>query len=118
FEQACRLKCLRIERRPLHSVSAPVFLEYDRAVTSNRHIECLRFDAVWIEQVLPNFDLFVTNFSIAPTRRRHIAIGIFFVELFEIDVLHIRPKIRRAPGDPLVMAKDYPRRARKSYARD
>src|ERR1043166_2735084 len=87
-------------------------------MTSDRHIEGLRFNAIWIKEVLSNFDLFMTNLGLAPTRRSQITIRTFFVELLEIDVLHIWSEIRSAPRDPLVMAQNDPRRARKSYARN
>ena len=71
-----------------------------------------------ISRTLAHLDLLVTNHCIAPSRRRQIAIRIVLVKLFDVNVLHVRAEIGRAPGDAFVVSQHDAGRAWESDTRN
>src|SRR2546426_8352468 len=81
------------------------------------YIERLRFRGR-VDETLANLYLFMAHLGFAPARRRQVVVRMILVKLFKVNILHIGPEIGRAPGDPIVVAENYSRRAGERYARN
>src|SRR5437870_410027 len=71
-----------------------------------------------VGKAFANLDFFVTHFRVAPTRWGQVTVWIFFVKLFDVNILNVGPKVGRAPGDVFIVSEDNACCAGERYARN
>src|SRR5918996_4827505 len=105
-----------IESGPAKCVAFSICFENDWTVTRHGHL--MDYRVVLRSKPLANFDLFLTNDGVLPALRSLIAFGIRRIELLDVEVLHVRPHVREAPSDPIVVANYHAWDSRRGDARN